>query len=218
MFSIRDLRILICDDHPIFVEGIESILDRSSLAKKWIIHLTKTYSGQMALQQIRSRQFDLAIVDLGIPDIDGTELIEHIQAQSPNTKIFVLTGSQNSVILARIHQMQVMGLMLKLNAFEELATAIEQCLQNGKSYLDPQADALLEVSTGQPLSEQEYKVLKFIAEGKNPPEIAEIMNCHRSTVRTYMNRISAKTGARGIADMVGFYLQWNVKGDRRSQP
>lgn len=206
--------VLLCDDHPLSREGIESILRKTSGLRELSPQFRVAGSGTHLIHEIEKSLPDFAVVDLGLPDISGLDLIRHLVDRWPTLRILVLTASQNSVLLEQVRQLPICGLLSKSNSFEELDNAFIKVLHGEeRPYLDSRIRSILKYGLGQPLSKQEYSVLALLAQGKDRQEIAQLLNCHKSTVRSYIDRISSKTGAQNTAEMIALYIQGNIQKD-----
>lgn len=216
----HDVQILICDDHPMTQDGFEFRLRQSDIFKNCRLVIQRASTGQEMLSRLEKFQPQCAIVDLGLPDIDGFELLKLIKSLRPSLPLLIVTGSQNTSLLDEVRQLGVAGIMHKTNSGERIALVLSEILsrKSNSTYVDPHIDRLLRASPGTPLSTREFEVLQFLGKGKKTPEIAQIMNVSVGSVRTYIDRISTKTGAVGLSELVGLYINGNFKRDLGSNP
>lgn len=214
----HSLDILICDDHPMIIDGFELRLQRAPQLANVHLNIRKALNGNELLQQLKIKIPDCAIVDLSLPDMSGLELIKTIKSQLPQLRILIVTGSTNTALLEEIRHLRVNGLLHKMNSGEKIASIVADLISQTKQhfYLDPYIDLLLGASIGQPLSAREYEVLQYVAKGKKATEIAKIMDIGITSIRTYIDRISMKTGAIGPSEMTSIYINGNFKRDLSS--
>jgi two-component system response regulator DesR len=144
---------------------------------------------------------DIAIIDIDLPGVDGLTAAADLHEKLPSCRTLVLTNLGRAGTLRRALAAHVSGYMLKDAPPEQLATAIRG-VAAGKRLIDPQL-ALSTWEGGQnPLSSREHAVLRLIAEGAEPSEIANALHLSIGTVRNYMTTIVNKLNARNRVDAV----------------
>lgn len=201
--------ILIVDDHPVSAYGMESIL-RAYFPEN--VQMRKAYAGNIALDLMLQQSPDLAIVDLDLPDISGLKVIKGIRANSPSTRIMVITGTSDPQLISQVYQLHVDAILRKTHTDHNLQEAI-QCIINcsGTTYLDPSVQGILRLTEGKALSMREHEVVGFMIEGLTSSEIAARMKCSLATVKTFRARIMNKSACRNSAEIVAWYLKGNRK-------
>jgi len=202
--------ILLCDDHPICQMGVEYVL-RSSHPEPF--NLRKAGNGIETLNEIKKKMPDILVLDLGLPDFSGTELIRAIREVAPLLKIIVLTNCDNPPILRQVLQYRVQALLQKTHSVENLKAIFKAAHDNtGIPYVDPAVEKILaQISTRPSLTPREYEVLEWIAKGHTSREIANILKCSSETVKSHRSNIMAKINVRNTAEMMAAYLQGKVK-------
>jgi DNA-binding NarL/FixJ family response regulator len=159
-------------------------------------------------------------MDLRMPGIDGAEATRQIRATLPGTQVLVLTTYADDQSLFPALQAGARGYLTKDASAEEIEQAI-RALAAGRTHLDPTIQqrlvaAVLEVQPGvsaavptlpDDLSPREAEVLKLIAAGLSNTEIAVALFVSNATVKTHINRIFSKTGARDRAQAVRYAYQ-----------
>ena len=192
------LRILIIEDDPIMRVGLKQLL--SSQPDKSVIGMTEDgYRGVEAALNIKP---DLAIIDVGMPHLDGIAATQQIKAALPEVKVLMLTSHTADTEVIAALSSGADAYCVKGIDFDKLLTAIAT-VQEGATYLDAQIAQKI-VSYLQPntvrtnsnveeqLSRRELEVLKLIVEGYSNPEIAEQLNLSVNTVKTYVRSIMNK--------------------------
>lgn len=208
MASVTDFsNIIICDDHYVSALGIEMLL-RECSQKNLQIRIAST--GKKALDYIHQEPADLIIVDLGLPDISGLDVIKQIRNGSNQPYIIVLTGASESHILRQVYQLKVNGILRKTSTGKNLGEALHfLMIHQDQTYLDPSVSSLLQTSVDQAPTRREYEVLELMAQGLTSDEIAKKMNCSITTIKTYRARIMNKSGARNSSELMAWYLKGN---------
>jgi two-component system response regulator DesR len=144
---------------------------------------------------------DIAVIDIDLPRLDGLTAAAELHEKLPSCKILILTNLGRAGNLRRALAAQASGYLLKDAPPEQLARAIRN-VAAGQRVIDP----LLAISTwdgGQnPLSAREHEVLRMVAEGAEPSEIAAALHLSVGTVRNYLTAIVTKLNARNRVDAV----------------
>ncbi|QDK44864.1 hypothetical protein DOM22_06655 [Bdellovibrio sp. ZAP7] len=209
MLANAPSRIILCDDHYISLLGIESIL-RKKLHNQVIIQTATT--GETALELFKASLPDLVFIDLGLPKMQGLEVIQSIREIKPTCQIFVLTASTDTHLLQQAFKAGISGLLQKNNSSANIESALDFVMHSpGATYMDTGIKLLLEGHGGAALTKREYQVLTFIVEGLTSAEIALKMDCSITTIKTYRVRIMNKSGARNTAEMIAWFLKGNSK-------
>lgn len=203
--------IIICDDHYVSAVGIEMLLRESSSKS---LRVRKAATGKKALEYLEQEAPDLIIVDLGLPDISGLDVVRHIRDKSIESRIIVMTGISTPHILRQVYEMKVHGILRKMSTGQNLHEALGFLkLNNDKTYLDPSVNSILRENEGPILTPRESEVMELMSEGYTSEEIAKKMNCSITTIKTYRARIMNKSGARNSSEMMAWYLKGNGKKD-----
>ena len=133
------LRILICDDHKIMLDGLKSILK----TEKEIDSIFTCQSANEALQLMQTEQIDIALLDINMPDINGIELTKKIRLLFPSTKIIILTMNNNLGSIQQTLEAGAQGFILKNTDKRELMEGIRKVNLKGKYFSREVADILI---------------------------------------------------------------------------
>ena len=203
------IRILVADDQRAVREGIAMLVG----VIEDIEVVATAANGAEAVALTRQLQPDVVLMDLSMPELSGAEATRTIRAESPDTNVLVLTTYADDESLFPALQAGARGYLTKDASAEEIERAIRQ-VADGRTHLDPGIQqrlvaALLESTsaTGAPpdeLTAREIEVLKLIASGLSNAEIAASLVLSAATVKTHINHIFAKTGARDRAQAVRY--------------
>jgi two-component system invasion response regulator UvrY len=206
----RVLRILLCDDHPILREGLKKIL----LQQSDIRIVEEAGSGSELLARCAESRFDVIILDITLPDMNGLDVLKNLQASGTRAAVLVLSMHPEEQYATRALKAGAAGYLQKESAPAELVSAIRKIARGGK-YVTPSlaeklAYELLGPGEREPhelLSDREYQVLTLIASGKGIKEIAQELSLSAPTIATYRSRVMTKLGLGSTVDLVRYALE-----------
>jgi DNA-binding NarL/FixJ family response regulator len=216
------IRVLIADDQRVVRDGLAMLL---SLIDDVEIVATAA-DGIEAVERALSELPDIVLMDLRMPRLEGAEATRQILAALPDTCVLVLTTYADDEFLFPALQAGARGYLTKDATAEEIEHAI-RALIAGQTHLDPAVQqrlvtAVLDQTPPAPatgpapasrpdlpdeLTPREVEVLKLIAAGQSNAEIADALFLSNATVKTHINRIFYKTGARDRAQAVRYAYQ-----------
>jgi DNA-binding NarL/FixJ family response regulator len=216
------IRVVIADDQPVVRDGLAMLL---GLLDDVEIVATAA-DGIEAVERARSQRPDIVLMDLRMPRLEGAEATRQILAAVPDTRVLVLTTYADDDYLFPALQAGARGYLTKDATAEEIEHAI-RALIAGDTHLDPAVQARLvtavldqapqtladePVPASRPdlpdeLTPREAEVLKLIAAGLSNSEIADELVLSNATIKTHINRIFYKTGARDRAQAVRYAYQ-----------
>lgn len=198
---MKELRILVVDDHPIYRNGLREVL----IGEKIVNHVAVASNGNEAIEQLQIEEFDVMLLDLQMPVLDGVETAKLVVAEFPSVAIIILTSVSSRKQIAELLEMGVGGYLLKGADRNEIMKAINVVLE-GDIYLTPEVkkiydDYLIEQAKHAPLSitldlltEREVEVLRQICIQPNTKAIAQKLFVAESTINNHRYNISKKTG------------------------
>jgi DNA-binding NarL/FixJ family response regulator len=186
------IRILIVDDHAIVQQGIAAIINEE--ADMTVIG--RAQDGAEAIATFRQLQPDVTLMDLRMPEMGGVQAITAICAEFTTACIIVLTTYDGDEDIYQGLRAGAKGYLLKDSKPSELRTAI-RIVHGGQRYIPPNVAAkLVQRMTNPELSDRELEVLILVAQGMSNLEIGVALNITESTVKSNMNRILSKLGAK----------------------
>lgn len=203
------MNILLLEDHPIFRLGV-----RQLILSRWPdADIKEAGTLADALARVRVDDIQLALVDLNLPDSDGLEAVAQLRRTAPATRLLVLSLNAEASYARRALQMGASGYLAKDRAAEELVTALERIAGGGRYITASLAEQLADQMTGQQapaaeadLSDQEYRVMLQLANGRRINDIAAAMHLSPKTVSTYRARILDKLGLSSNAELARYCL------------
>jgi len=201
-------RIFIVDDHPVFREGLISLLQRDPTFS--IVGEAATV--EAALLALETMEPDLVVADLGLPDKDGTELIKQIAARHPSLPILVLSMHDEMHYAQRVLAAGAKGYLMKQQDSATILEGVRRVL-GGEIHVSPQvSNALLQKMTGTRATEpsdgvanltpREFDVFQLIGRGKTCRDIAGELNLSIKTVNVYRGHIKRKLDLKSGAQLI----------------
>jgi DNA-binding NarL/FixJ family response regulator len=195
------IRILAVDDHSIFRQGIVGILaDQEDMQL-----IAEASNGREAIQQYRTHNPDITLMDLQMPEMNGLDAMIAIRGEFPEAKVIVLTTYTGDVQVLRALKAGARGYLLKNLLHKELLETI-RAVHAGKKALSPDASfELAEHAMDDALSPGEVQVLRLIAAGNANKQIAIQLSITEETVKGRVKNILSKLSAndRTHAAMIG---------------
>jgi DNA-binding NarL/FixJ family response regulator len=201
-------KILLADDHALFREGVKALLTHDEFEV-----VAEAANGQDAIHAARRLRPDVAIVDVGMPGLNGIDAAREVLRASPRTKVIVLTMHKDHAYLAEALRAGARGYILKSRGAVELLDALREVARGGV-YLSPGmsrevAESYLrgDKPASSPLSGREREVLQLIAEGKTTKEVAAALFISFKTVESHRQRIMAKLDIHETASLVRYAIR-----------
>lgn len=205
------IRLLIVDDHKMFLEGIRALLNDISYIK---IQAVASHSEQ-ALKLLENLQIDVLITDIEMPDIDGIELTEMVKTKHPNVKILAVSSHTKSSIISRAIDAGVHGYVLKNTGPLELLKALNK-LYKGENYFGNDVRTIINESIFNQkkldkdfvkLSNREEEILILISQEKKTQEIAETLFISPNTVEVHRRNLMRKIGTNNMVGLVKYAIK-----------
>ncbi len=199
-------KVLIVDDHPVIRLAVRMLMGRHGYEV-----IAETDNGVDALQLAREYAPDIVILDIGIPKLDGLEVIARLSTPAVPIKVLVLTSQAPGHFSMRCMQAGAAGYVCKQQDLTELLSAIKAVL-SGYSYFPNQALHSVRSSLGNAseadmvnrLSGREMMVLQQLARGKSNKEIAETLFISERTVETHRKNIFRKTKTTSLIGLIKY--------------
>ena len=209
-------KVLIVDDHPIVRRGLKEVLREEAS-----FSIAESANAVEALHAIKREEFDLVIVDIDLPGMNGLELLKEIKRHNKNLPVLILSVYPEDQIAVRALKAGASGFVSKEAAPDQLVIAIRKILSGGKHISERVADLLLTYFEASPdkglhekLSDREFQILCMFGEGKTIKQIAEELSLSAPTVSTYRARILNKMEMRTTAELVRYAIENRISGPK----
>jgi DNA-binding NarL/FixJ family response regulator len=199
------IRVLLADDHEIVRDGLKRILAATADVRV----AGEAASGDAALALVKANDYDVALLDMSMPGLSGIDLIKRIRLEKPKLRILVLSMHGEQQYAARALKAGAAGYLTKESAAEMLLGALRKVAAGGVHVSEAAAAGLVsaERAPHQNLSDREFEVLRLLAGGRTPTEIAEQLHLSVKTVSTHKAHVQHKLGLGGTADLVRYALE-----------
>lgn len=203
-------KILIADDHAMVRAGIRQYLEAESSVRE----IGEAANGRDTLEQLRTREWDLVLLDIFMPDQSGLDILRHIQTDHPKVRVLILSGLPEKQYAVSVLRAGASGYLPKDSAPEDLIKAVQTVLA-GRRYVSPEVAELLVAGMDKDpgsqqherLSAREFQVLSKLAAGRAVSEIANELELSVKTVSTYRSRVLEKMGLKTNADLTSYALR-----------
>lgn len=196
----KTLRILIVDDHDVVVRGLAMIV-KDALTDYDIVIDTAT-RGCVALEMMGRNPYDLCILDIEMPDINGLGMLKIIRSEHPEVKIIVNTIHEELWYVRDYIKAKVEGILFKSVNADEIKAAVRGVIDNGMYYCR-KARAIVRIIEGyNPPTPKEMEVLKLLAAGKSTEDIARFLGISVNTVDSHRRHLLSKLEARNVAELI----------------
>ena len=215
---MRKLGILIVDDHALVRRGAREVLNSQ---RGWRV-VGEAANGLEAVKKAVRLKPDIAIVDIGIPSLDGIEVTRRIREAAPDIKVLVLTMDESDQMVRRALEAGARGYVLKSDLTDCLPKAV-RAVAGGKRFLTPKvSEIVLEGFLNSSSKHQEghraeaqvgpreIEIIRLLSEGRTNKEIAAQLEITIRTVETHRSNIMHKLGLHSGAEIIHYSLRHGI--------
>jgi two-component system, NarL family, response regulator NreC len=211
------LRVLLGDDHTLFRHGLLKILEERP---EWEI-VAEVGDGREAVRKALALKPDVAILDVGMPLLNGIDATQQIVRKAPQTRVLVLSMHSDEAYVTRALQAGATGYMLKDSAGKDLLKGVA-AVAAGQAFFSPAVARLMlddyvrrVAGSGvadryETLSAREREIFQLIAEARTNREVAELLEISPATVETHRARILQKLDIHNTAELVLYAVRKGV--------
>jgi two-component system invasion response regulator UvrY len=205
-------RVLIADDHAVVRAGYRQFLE----ADGSISEVGEAASGNETLDQLRRKDWNLLLMDIGMPDRSGLDILRHVISGFPDVRVLIMSGLPEEQYARNVLRAGASGYLSKGGSPEEMLKAVHLVL-SGRRYVSA---ALAEAMAGDlkskrdsnkplhaELSAREFQIFCKLAAGDGVGEIAQELSLSVKTVSTYRTRILEKMNFKSNADITAYALR-----------
>lgn len=206
---MKPLRLLLADDHTLVRAGLRALLD----GMDGVTVVAEADNGEEAVALARAHAPEVVLLDITMPGLNGLQAAERILAQSPRTRVVILSMHAAEEYVNRALALGVSGYLLKDAATLELQAALE-AVSAGQTYLSPRITSQLLESRQKPgeaprpaLTARQLEVLRLLALGKSVKEIAYDLQLSAKTVETYRAQVMERLDLHDLASLVRYAIR-----------
>jgi DNA-binding NarL/FixJ family response regulator len=209
------LRILIADDHAVVRAGLRSLLESRDT---WQV-CAEASDGRDAVNQATKHQPDIAILDIGMPLLNGVEAARQIRKVSSRSEILILTMHESDDLVQQVVEAGARGYILKDDADRVLLAAVD-ALRQHKPYFSLRVSSAAEVSetdgTDSPkssryrLTPREREILQLLAEGKSNKDVANLLGISVNTAEAHRANIMLKLDLHSLPELVLYAIRKKI--------
>ena len=198
MDATEKASLLIIEDHEIVALGLKTLIGSHPA-----LHSIQCVStAKEAIQLTVQHPYDLYVIDVELPDMNGIELIKNLKLLSPDSAFIFHTIHDELWTLRQMVNSGANGIVMKSDDVQELETAITQVLEGNNYFSSHFRECCEEMELHQTLSDREIEILRLIAEGLATKDIAEQLFVSANTIEFHRKRIMRKLQATNMAQLV----------------
>lgn len=203
------IRVMIADDHPLVRGGIRALLERGAEFEV----VAEASDGYEAIEKATEHKPQVALLDVGMPRLSGTDAAEAITEKLPGTRVIMLSMHSDEAYVLRALKAGAKGYLLKASPEADLLAAV-RAVAAGNAYFSPRITRMLveeyvtEVrrrgmeDSYDLLGLREKEILNLLVSGQSNRAIAEMLHITISTVETHRNNIMQKLGLHNLAELI----------------
>jgi DNA-binding NarL/FixJ family response regulator len=207
-------RVLIVDDHALFREGLQQLIDRDAE----LMVCGEAAGVADAMEAIARLKPDLVLVDISLGGASGIELIKAIKNDYEELPVLVISMHDESLYAERALRAGAMGYVMKHESSKTVKAAIHKVLQ-GEMYLSEKMSSAVitrfmrgekesPASPIETLSDRELEVFRMLGQGKGTRQIAQDLNVTVATINSFRNRIKEKLQLKTSTEVMLNAIQW----------
>jgi len=215
---LPSVRIIIADDHEIMRKGLRSLVEAR---QDWQV-VGEASNGREAVEKAKELAPNVAVLDIGMPELNGLEATRQIVRDSPQTQVLILTMHESEQMVRDVLDAGARGYVLKSDAARDLVNAVDALSQHRTFFSSRISDILLQAYLHGPersiqpqpartrLTAREREIVQLLAEGKSNKEVANALNISVKTAETHRTNIMNKLDLHSISELVRYAVRNNI--------
>jgi len=213
---MNNIRLLIADDHHLFLDGIVSLL-KTEVA----FQIETAHDGYEVLDKISKSNYDVCLLDIGMPSMDGITTAKTLKDRNTSVKIIILSTYNDKEIVSEMMNIGVAGYLLKNCSKQELVKAIQKVFDGGKYFSEEMQNTVVNQFTTylshqkskaeEILTPREIEIVQLLAKEYTNEKIANALNISFRTVETHRKNIMQKTKSHNLAGLLKFAYEQGIQ-------
>ncbi len=206
----------IADDHQILIDGIKAVLK----TEEQIDVVGYSLDGISVINWFRENNADILVLDIGMPKMDGIEVLRSFQINGNLPNTIILTSYNDVKLIKEVLKMGARGFITKVSAGESIIEAIKTVHEGDMFFSSDIRNKIVNSFTGKKITEEayfneyfgmltdrEYEILKLIAEEYSNKEIAKMLNISTGTVETHKKHIMSKLNVKNAVGLAIYVVK-----------
>ena len=197
------MKVLIVDDHPVVVFGC-----RSLFAADHSIRIDDAGDAKSGHRAFVSKRPDVTVIDIGLPDVSGFELMRRIRKDDPDAKIIMFSTNDDPALVVRAVEMGAQGYVSKGDDPKILVKAVRK-VAAGDNFISPQlaeavtfSAAAIKANPASQMTPRELEILRLLGRGNKIVEVAEALGISYKTVANTTSLLKQKLAAKNHSDLI----------------
>jgi len=214
---MREIRILLADDHTVIRSGLRLLLER----QEDMVVVGEAEDGRRAVELAEKESPDVAVIDIAMPALNGIEAARQIVAKNPDIAVVILSMHSDESYVMRALKAGARAYLLKDSAEGDLIQAV-RAVHSGNSFFSPTVSRLLledyvrqlrkkgQEDSYELLTGREREILQLLAEGKSNKDVASMLNLSLYTVETHRAHILQKLGLHTVPELILYAVRKGI--------
>lgn len=214
---MNPIRILLADDHTVIRKGLRALLER----QKEFAVVAEAADGREAVETAEALAPDVAVIDIGMPNLNGIEAARRITEKRPETGVVILSMHADESYVLRALKSGARGYLLKDSPEEDLIQAIH-AVHRGKAFFSPEISKMLAEDymrqmrqrgvedSYELLTSREREILQLLGEGNSNKEVATKLNLSPHTVETHRGNVMEKLNLHSTAELILYAVRKGI--------
>jgi DNA-binding NarL/FixJ family response regulator len=209
---MESLKLLVADDHEIGRNGVRWLLEAQP---GWQV-MAEASNGREAVEQAKRLKPDVAVLDIGMPSLNGLEAARQMLKNDPHVKIVILTMHDSDNLVREVLKVGARGYVSKTDAIRDLVTAINAVRSGVTFFTTKVAEVVIEGYLGKSgatdirLTPRQREVIQLLAEGRSSKEIAVTLGLSVKTADTHRANIMQRLNCHSVTEIVRYAVRNNI--------